>query len=143
RLDRHLGDRWQRIGDNMPREVGDIGFPIVVHPRDPDTAWVFPMDGSGLWPRTSPDGRPAVYRTRDGGKNFERLDKGFPTQQAWWTVKRQCMAVDTGEPAALFLGTTHGQLWASFDEGDSWQMLALDLPQIYSVEVVPSSGSAT
>ena len=26
--------------------VGDIGFPIVLHPRDPDTAWVFPMDGT-------------------------------------------------------------------------------------------------
>ena len=38
--------RWERIGDNMPREVGDIGFPIELHPRDPDTAWVFPMDGA-------------------------------------------------------------------------------------------------
>ena len=69
RLDRDKSDRWERIGDNMPKEVGDIGFPIVVHPRDVDTAWVFPMDGSGLWPRTSPDGKPAAYRTRDGGRS--------------------------------------------------------------------------
>ena len=59
--------RWERIGDNMPRDVGDIGFPIELHPRDPDTAWVFPMDGTDVWPRTSPDGRPAVYVTRDAG----------------------------------------------------------------------------
>ena len=56
-----------RIGDNMPRDIGDIGFPIELHPRDPDTAWVFPMDGTDVWPRTSPDGRPAVYVTRDAG----------------------------------------------------------------------------
>ena len=39
-------DRWIRIGEQMPPEVGDIGFSLVLHPRDPDTAWVIPMDGS-------------------------------------------------------------------------------------------------
>lgn len=63
---------WLRIGDNMPRDVGDIGFPIVVHPRQLDTAWVLPMDGSSVWPRTSPDGKPAVYRTRDAGSDRTR-----------------------------------------------------------------------
>ena len=60
-----------RIGDNMPRDVGDIGFPIELHPRDPDTAWVFPMDGTDVWPRTSPDGRPAAYVTRDAGETLD------------------------------------------------------------------------
>lgn len=142
RLDRNVSDRWQRIGDNMPESVGDIGFPIVVHPRNLNTAWVFPMDGSGLWPRTSPDGKPAVYCTRDGGGSWTRQDRGFPRQQAWWTVKRQCMAVSdhagAGGSLGLFLGTTNGQLWGSFDEGENWRGLAMDLPQIYSVEVVPA-----
>ena len=70
RLDRPADDVDQRIGDNMPRDVGDIGFPVEVHPRDPDTAWVFPMDGTDVWPRTSPDGRPAVYVTRDAGATW-------------------------------------------------------------------------
>ncbi len=131
-------DRWIRIGNNMPTDVGDIGFPIVVHPRDIDTAWVFPMDGSGLWPRTSPDGKPAVYKTGDAGETWLRQDKGFPKQQAWWTVKRQCMAVDNEESLGLYLGTTNGQVWASFDEGETWQGIAMDLPQIYSIEVVPA-----
>jgi hypothetical protein len=139
RMDRDVSDVWQRIGDNMPKEVGDIGFPIVVHPTDPDCLWVFPMDGSGLWPRTSPDGKPAVYCSRDGGASFVRQSKGFPASQAWWTVKRQCMAVDESSPASLFLGNTQGQVWASFDEGDNWQCLVSDLPHIYSIEVVPQS----
>ena len=49
----------------MPADVGDIGFPMVLHPRDARTLWVFPMDGGTVWPRTSPGGRPAVYRSRD------------------------------------------------------------------------------
>ncbi|MGE3361707.1 MAG: WD40/YVTN/BNR-like repeat-containing protein, partial [Acidimicrobiia bacterium] len=32
RLDRPA-TTWTRIGDNMPRGVGDIGFPIELHPR--------------------------------------------------------------------------------------------------------------
>ncbi len=135
-LDRAQGTRWTRIGDNLPKEVGDIGFPIVVHPRDPDTIWVFPMDGSGQWPRTSPNGRPAVYRSNDGGESFVRQDRGFPQEQAWWTVKRQCMAVDQEDNVGVYLGTSNGQLWGSIDGGENWQPIALDLPQIYSVEVV-------
>ena len=34
-----------------------IGLPMVVHPHDPDTLWVFPMDGTDVWPRVSPGGR--------------------------------------------------------------------------------------
>ena len=92
RMERADG-RWVRIGDNMPRDVGDIGFPIELHPRDPDTAWVFPMDGTDVWPRTSPDGRPAVYVTRDAGESWTRCDGGLP-ERAWFTVKRQAMTVD-------------------------------------------------
>ena len=134
RLDRP-GDTWQRIGDAMPREVGDIGFPIVLHPRKPDTAWVFPMDGTDVWPRTSPTGKPAVYRTRDAGESWERLDQGFPEGQAWWTVYRQGMAADAAADVGLYLGTSTGELWASADEGDSWSLIARHLPDILSVEV--------
>ena len=133
RLDRP-GNTWVRIGRNMPAAVGDIGFPLVVHPRDADTAWVFPMDGQTVWPRTSPDGRPAAYVTRDGGQIWMRLDRGLPSQQAWWTVKRQAMCADAHDPVGLYFGTTSGELWMSIDEGTSWTCLARHLPEIYAVE---------
>jgi photosystem II stability/assembly factor-like uncharacterized protein len=134
RLDRP-GKRWQRIGRSMPAEVGDIGFPMVVHPRDADTAWVFPMDGTTVWPRTSPDGRPAAYVTRDGGRTWQRQDQGLPSSQAWWTVKRQAMTVDALPAPALYLGTTSGELWIGHDEGARWTNIARHLPEIYAVEV--------
>lgn len=76
RLDRP-DTTWTRIGDQMPNDIGDIGFSIELHPRNPDTAWVFPMDGTDVWPRTSPDGRPSVYVTRDAGGSWIRQIRGY------------------------------------------------------------------
>ena len=136
RLDRPQ-TRWTRIGAAMPPEIGDIGFTIVPHPRDADTAWVFPMDGTEVWPRVSPGGRPAVYRTRDAGASWERQDGGFPTEQGWFTVKRQAFCADGGAPVGLYLGTTGGELWASGDEGGTWRQIRAHLPEIYSVTAAP------
>jgi photosystem II stability/assembly factor-like uncharacterized protein len=132
RLDRP-GETRKRIGRSMPREVGDIGFPIVLHPRDPDTLWVFPMDGTTVWPRTSPGGRPAAYRSRDGGRSWQRQDRGLPRQQAWYTAMRLGFAADTLDPVGLYLGTTSGEIWISGDEGATWRGLAAHLPYVLSV----------
>ena len=133
RIDRP-SDTWVRIGRNMPSAVGDIGFTMTVHPRDANTTWVFPMDGSSVWPRTSPDGKPAVYVTRDGGDTWQRQDTGMPAAQAWWTVKRQAMCCDSRDPVGLYFGTTSGELWMSADEGERWRCIARHLPEIYAVE---------
>ena len=133
RIDRP-SDTWVRIGKTMPKKVGDIGFPLVVHPRDDNTAWVFPMDGTQVWPRVSPDGKPAVYVTKNGGKAWQRQDAGMPKTQGWWTVKRQCMTGDTRDPVGLYFGTTSGELWMSRDEGRKWVCIARHLPEIYALE---------
>ncbi len=135
RLDRP-GERWDRIGENLPTRVGDIGFPVVAHPRDPDTVWVFPMDGTAVWPRTSPGGKPAVFRSRNGGRTWTRQAKGFPPSQGWFTVFRQAMKSDTRDPVGLYLGTTAGEIWASKDEGASWRRVAEHLPRVLALEVV-------
>jgi len=134
RMDREEG-HWVRVGTNLPEEVGDVGFPIVVHPRDPDSAWVFPMDGTATWSRTPPDARPAVFRTRDAGESWERQDGGFPKENAWWTVKRTCMAQDARDPVGVYLGTSSGEIWCSVKEGRAWRCIARHLPHVYSVEV--------
>ena len=133
RIDRP-SDTWVRIGKSMPKKVGDVGFPLVVHPRDDNTAWVLPMDGSGVWPRVSPDGKPAVYVTRNSGKTWQRQDAGMPKTQGWWTVKRQSMCGDTHDPMGLYFGTTSGELWMSRNEGGKWACIARHLPEIYAVE---------
>lgn len=127
--------KWERIGNKMPKKVGDIGFPMVVHPRDDKVAWVFPMDGTTVWPRTSPDGKPAVYMTKNAGRSWKRLDEGMPASQAWWTVKRQAMTADSQASIGLYFGTTSGELWMGSKEGAKWKCIARHLPEIYAVEV--------
>lgn len=130
----HARRRWDRIGDDMPRDIGDIGFPMVLHPRDPSTLWVFPMDGGTVWPRVPIGGKPAVYGSRDAGRTWERFDAGLPSEQGWLTVKRQAMTADALDPVGLYFGTTSGEIWASADEGRSWRSIRMHLPHIYSVE---------
>jgi hypothetical protein len=133
RLDRP-GTNWQRVGRNMPKKVGDVGFPLVIHPRNENVLWVFPMDGSGVWPRTAVDGKPAAYVSRNGGGRWQRLDFGLPQRDAWWTVKRQAMSVDAHDPVGVYVGTSSGEVWASRTEGERWQCIARHLPEIYAVE---------
>jgi photosystem II stability/assembly factor-like uncharacterized protein len=135
RMERGLGT-WVRIGDNMPKEVGDVGFPIAVHPRDPDTAWVFPMDGTLVWPRTNVSGRPAAYVTHNAGESWKRQAKGLAKEQAWYNVKRQALTTDRHEPVGVYFGTTNGEVWGSRDEGQTWELLVKDLPEVFAVEVM-------
>jgi photosystem II stability/assembly factor-like uncharacterized protein len=126
-------DTWERIGRNMPEATGDIGFVMGLHPQDPDTCWVFPMDGTDVWPRTSPGGRPAAFVTRDAGRSWQRQDQGLP-ERGWFTVKRQALSIDADSPSGVYFGTTSGEVWGSRDEGESWHSLAAHLPEIYAVE---------
>ena len=107
-----------------------FGFAVVVHPQDPDTAWFVPeIKDEKRIPR---DGRLAVTRTRDGGKNFDILTKGLPQQHAYDVVYRHVLTLDaTGERLAF--GSTTGGLWISEDQGDQWSNVTYTLPPIYAV----------
>src|SRR5690606_15520228 len=53
------GRNWDEITQGLP---STFGFPIAVHPRDPETLWVVPLN-SDIDGRFPPDGRPAVWRS--------------------------------------------------------------------------------
>jgi photosystem II stability/assembly factor-like uncharacterized protein len=126
------GETWQEITPGLPSQ---FGFPIVAHPRDPLTAWTIPLNEPEQG-RYVPDGAAAVWRTRDGGDSWTRLDSGLPQEHAYLGILREAMAVDRLDPVGVYFGTSTGQLWVSRDEGDSWEMLTGDLPGIFSVEAV-------
>ena len=77
-----------------------------------------------------PDGKAAVWRTRDGGDTWQALREGLPQENAFFGVLRQAMATDPLEPAGVYFGTSSGTLYASADEGDSWTLIAQHLPTI-------------
>jgi hypothetical protein len=78
-----------------------------------------------------------VYRTRNGGRTWQRSAAGFPRTQGWFTVMRQAMSLDA-EPASprLYLGTTGGEIWADLGPKERWTCLVRHLPRIYSVAAV-------
>lgn len=128
------GERWEEISEGLP---SDFGFPLGVHPRDPETLWVIPLQGEG---RHMPAGQSAVWRSRDGGQSWEQLTAGLPQAHSYLGVLREGMAVDSLDQAGVYFGTNTGQLFASFDEGDTWGKIADYLPPILSVEVAVLEG---
>jgi len=107
-----------------------FGFPVAVHPREPETAWFVPeIKDEKRIPR---DGRLVVSRTRDGGKSFDVLTKGLPQQHAYDVVYRHALALDEAGDRLAF-GSTTGGLWISEDQGDSWTTVSHTLPPVYAV----------
>ena len=123
------GRSWTEITEGLP---SDFGFAAAAHPHDRDAFYVVPLDGGHG--RVVPDGRMAVWRTRDAGGSWEQLTRGLP-ESAYVGVLREGMAIDSLPAPGLYVGTSTGQLFASADEGDSWREIAGYLPGISSVEV--------
>ena len=71
RMDRREGI-WRRIGEAMPAEVGDIGLAHRGASARCRHGLGVPMDGTDVWPRVSPQGRPAAYVTHDAGRSWQR-----------------------------------------------------------------------
>ncbi|HZO33821.1 MAG TPA: hypothetical protein VFB17_01970 [Gaiellaceae bacterium] len=124
------GHSWTEITEGLP---GDFGFACATHPHDRDTFFVVPLDGGHG--RTMHDGKAAVWRTRDAGSSWQRLDEGLPQEGAYVGVLREAMAMDAQDDPGLYFGTSTGQVFASVDDGDSWAEIASYLPAISSVEV--------
>jgi BNR/Asp-box repeat len=123
-------DEGKTFSEITGAEPSVFGFPVVVHPRDPDTAWFVPeIKDEKRVPR---NGKLVVTRTRDGGKSFEVLYEGLPQSHAYDVVYRHALALDAAGERLAF-GSTTGGLWVSENQGDSWTCLSHTLPPIYAV----------
>lgn len=125
------GESWRSIGEGLP---STFGFPIAVHPHEPDTVYVVPMtDDERHFPI---GGALAVWRSRDGGGSWEPLRRGLPDRHCYVNVLRDALAVDRLDPCGVYVGTTGGQVYVSADSGETWEAAALHLPAVLSLEAV-------
>jgi photosystem II stability/assembly factor-like uncharacterized protein/uncharacterized protein YukE len=68
------------------------------------------------------DLHPYIYRTHDGGQTWEKITTGLPDDAAVNVVRE-----DPVRQGLLFAGTERA-IYVSFNDGDSWQSLQLNLP---------------
>lgn len=131
------GDSWRAAARGVP---SDFGFAMAMHPRDPETVYIVPLESDEF--RCPPDGKLRVYRTRDGARSWKPVARGLPRKDCFDTVLRDSLVTDGEDPAGVYFGTRNGWLYASRDEGESWSAVCESLPQITCVRAVTVRGRA-
>ncbi len=129
------GEQWQEITGELP---SDFGFPFALDSHNPDTVFViverFGTHSQEPLGRHNVGDQFAVYRSTDGGNEWRPLTGGLPRGTGVRLgVLRHAMCTDTEDPCGVYVGTKTGQLFASADRGENWDLIADYLPPIYSV----------
>lgn len=120
------GEKWVDISKGLPSR---FGFPLALDPSDTKTLWVIPEKGAEF--RSTIE--PAVYRSRNGGKKWEKLTRGLPGKHSYLHVFREGMASDGLKPCGVYFGTSSGSVFYSSNRGDRWETMAEHLPAVLSV----------
>lgn len=123
------GDSWTDIANGVP---SDFGFAMQMHPKDPDTVYIVPLESDMF--RCTPEAKLRVYRTTDAGASWEPLTEGLPQKNAYETVLRDAMTADSMDDAGIYFGTRSGKLFGSTDDGATWREIADSLPPIVCVK---------
>jgi photosystem II stability/assembly factor-like uncharacterized protein len=122
------GSSWTSIAEGLP---SDFGFPMITHPHRPGVIYNFPLAADGR--RFPPQERCRVYRSEDAGTSWAALADGLPSEPFYPSVLRDAMCTDDADPAGVYFGTRSGEVFASADDGDTWQQVAAHLPDVICV----------
>ncbi|HEX6880676.1 MAG TPA: hypothetical protein VF135_09955, partial [Terriglobales bacterium] len=121
------GKTWKDVTPNGLKPWSKVGIIDASH-FDKESAYAA-IDAHRIEDMT-----PYIYRTHDGGKSWQVLGKGIP-KGAFVNAVRE----DTVRKGLLFAGTELG-VYVSFDDGENWQPLQLNLP-VSSVRDLAIHGS--
>jgi photosystem II stability/assembly factor-like uncharacterized protein len=112
---RDEGKTWAEVTPQGMQDWTKVNI-IDPSPTDPAVAYV------AADRHRADEFRPIAFRTHDYGKTWDEIGHGLP-DGAWVGVVRQ----DPNRPGLLYAGTSRG-VHVSFDDGDHWQSLQLNLP---------------
>jgi photosystem II stability/assembly factor-like uncharacterized protein len=112
-LTRDHGATWTNVTPAELPATADVTL-IEASSTDANTAYLI-----GAAPA---DPRPYVFRTRDGGKTWQKIVNGLPEKAIARTIR------EDPQRKGLVYGGTETGVYVSFDSGDHWQSLQLNLP---------------
>jgi molybdopterin converting factor small subunit/photosystem II stability/assembly factor-like uncharacterized protein len=124
------GETWQDIGSDRGLP-SDFGFPMVIDPNDPDSAYVIPLTADV--DRVTPEGRVRVFETRDRGETWTARTDGLPQDDAYLTILRQAFCHDGRQPLGLYFGAESGEVFGSADGGATWTTVIDHLAPVLAV----------
>ena len=116
---RDRGMRWEHVEMEELFPGGSYSRQLLVAPDDPRTMYLATGAGGGAAPKGTAEGG-ALFRTRDVGETWERVDLGATPPSRMYGV-----AVDRAEPCRVYCCAGLGQLFASRDRGETWTMSQL------------------
>ncbi len=122
-ITRDGGEHWDNITPKDFPEFTRISI-IDASPHKPGTAYLagkrYQLD----------DGQPYIYRIEDYGKKWTKIVNGIPPNDFVHAVRE-----DPKRAGMLYAGTEHG-IYVSFDDGEQWQSLSLNLPDTQVSDLV-------
>ncbi|HEY7855823.1 MAG TPA: hypothetical protein VIC32_05220, partial [Terriglobales bacterium] len=125
-LTRDGGATWKNVS---PKDLESWSFcDIEASTFDPGTAYLAVNN------HNAGDFAPHVYRTRDFGATWQPIVTGLPTNEPSGAIARR-IREDTVRPGLLYLAT-ESSVYVSFDDGDHWQSLGLNLPNTSYRDIV-------
>src|SRR5258705_1968403 len=114
-LTRDAGKTWQNVTPPGVPERGAINL-VEASPLNAATGYAVA--------NAFPDSHPYIYRTRDDGRTWQKIVSGLPEKGIARVVRE-----DPARTGLLYAGTETGA-HVSFDGGDHWQSLSLNLPTV-------------
>ena len=111
------GKHWQNVTPSSMPFWGRVNQ-IDASPTDPASAY------AAVDTHRRDDHGAYIYRTHDYGQHWTQITNGIPAGQYVYVVRQ-----DLKDPQLLYAGTNAG-VFVSFDDGNHWQSLQLDLPNV-------------
>jgi hypothetical protein len=124
------GVTWEPIEDGLPT---NFGMTVVTHPSSGDTLWLVPIASDGE--RIPPAAHLQLQRSDDAGKSWRTQAAGLPSR-SYTNVLRDAAGTDTHDQPGLYFGTRNGEVYGTIDGGETFSLIAAQLPDVLCVRAV-------
>ncbi len=120
------GKTWNNVTNFTDLPPNSNFVTVEAGHNDVNTAYALAVPGFGRGPAPTGSEQHLIYRTHDGGKTWTRIINGLPTGERTGS-QVNVIREDPKQKGLLFAGT-ETTVYVSFDDGDHWQSLRLNLP---------------